>query len=458
LKQAPPSLAEVQQIVSIGDPAIRNLRITQCYHELSSALTQWTGMTANWCTFATWASKQAGQTIRKEDLARLFESHFREAQAREAKSDVSFTGEARDFQAERVQDMAPDMQNYASAITRASDAAGPAALHCRIVSLLSRRTRPVHTAIQSRAGGDPQGRQGASWEAVIAQPESLANRTAGGLITNITNMEARRMAENPVVIITGASSGIGEAAARLFAQEGYRVALGARRVDRLVALAKEIESKGGQALPIGTDCSRLMDIENFVSATLDRFGQIDVLLNNAGFGRVGWLEKLDPVKDVEEQIGVNLIGAIQMAQAVLPHMIARRSGTIVNMASMAAYIATPTYSVYAASKFALRGFTEALRREVSAFGIHVVAIYPGGVKTEFSQHIGARRKTGITTPEVLRLNAEQVAGAVLNAVRKPRRGIILPWPMRLAAWGNSLFPGLVDWIIERNFTQKEREK
>lgn len=265
------------------------------------------------------------------------------------------------------------------------------------------------------------------------------------------------MAENPVILITGASSGIGEAAARLFAQEGYRVALGARRVDRLVALAREIESKGGEALPIGTDCSRLMDIQKFVSATLERFGQVDVLLNNAGFGRVGWLEKLDPVKDVEEQIGVNLIGAIQMAQAVLPHMIARRSGTIVNMASMAAYIATPTYTVYAASKFALRGFTEALRREVSTFGIHVVAIYPGGVKTEFSRHIGARRKTGITTPAVLKLSAEQVAGAVLKAVQHPRRGVILPWPMRFAAWGNSLFPWLVDWIIVRNFTRKERE-
>jgi len=265
------------------------------------------------------------------------------------------------------------------------------------------------------------------------------------------------MAENPVIIITGASSGIGEAAARLFAQEGYRVALGARRVDRLVALAKEIEAQGGEALPIGTDCSRLMDIQNFVSATFERFGQVDVLLNNAGFGRLGWLERLDPVKDIEEQIGVNLIGAIQMAHAVLPHMIARRSGTIVNMASMAAYIATPTYSVYAASKFALRGFTEALRREVSTFGVQVVAIYPGGVKTEFSQHIGARRKTSITTPAVLRLSAEQVAGAVLKAVKHPRRGVILPWPMHIAAWGNSLFPGLVDWIIERNFTRKERE-
>jgi short-subunit dehydrogenase len=265
------------------------------------------------------------------------------------------------------------------------------------------------------------------------------------------------MSDRPVIIITGASSGIGEAAARLFAREGYRVALGARRVERLIALADEIESNGGEALPMGTDCIRHIDIKNLVAATLDRFGQIDVLLNNAGFGRLGWLEKLDPVNDVEEQIEVNLIGAIQMAQAVLPPMIDRRSGTIVNMASMASYIATPTYSVYAASKFALRGFTEALRREVGVYGIRVIAIYPGGVKTEFSEHTGAKRKTGLTTPAKLKLSPEDVAREVLRAVRNPRRGIIMPWPMRFAAWGNMLFPGLVDWLIERNFTRKERE-
>jgi uncharacterized protein len=265
------------------------------------------------------------------------------------------------------------------------------------------------------------------------------------------------MVEGPVIIITGASSGIGEAAARLFAREGYRVALGARRVERLIALANEIESDGGEALPIGTDCIRLMDIQSLVAATLDRFGQVDVLLNNAGFGRFDWLEKLDPVNDVEDQIGVNLIGAIQMAQAVLPHMIARRSGTIVNIASMAAYIATPTYSVYAASKFALRGFTEALRREVGIYGIRVTAIYPGGVTTEFSEHTGARRKTGISTPAKLRLSSEEVAQTVLRTVKNPRRGVILPWPLRFAAWGNFLLPGVIDWIIEREFTREERE-
>ncbi len=118
------------------------------------------------------------------------------------------------------------------------------------------------------------------------------------------------------------------------------------------------------------------------------------LLNNAGFGHLGWLEDLDPVHDIQAQLQVNLVAVIQMAREVLPHMIERRSGHIINMASVAGLVASPTYSVYAASKFGMRGFSEALRREVGVFGIHVSALYPGGVRTEFKEHTGAQRKTG----------------------------------------------------------------
>src|SRR4030067_1013501 len=160
-----------------------------------------------------------------------------------------------------------------------------------------------------------------------------------------------------------------------------------------------------------------------VKTTRDHYGQIDVLLNNAGFGRLDWLETLDPVKDIEAQLRINLVAVIQTAREVLPHMIQRRSGHIVNMASMAGHVAMPTYTVYAASKFALRGFTEALRREVGVYGVHVSAIYPGGVKTEFGEHTGAKRKTGRTTPASLRLDAEDVARAVYRTGNYPPLGL-----------------------------------
>ena len=265
------------------------------------------------------------------------------------------------------------------------------------------------------------------------------------------------MPVSPVILITGASSGIGEAAARRFCIGGYRVVLAARRLDRLLSLAEELESAGGQALAVSTDIAQLKDIQSLVSTAMEHYGQIDVLFNNAGFGKLAWLDELDPLNDIHNQILVNQLGVIQTTRAVLPEMIARRQGHIINMGSMAGFIATPTYSIYAASKFAVRGFSEALRREVGVYGIHVSVIYPGGVATEFKSHTGAKRKTGMTTPRWLRLTPERVAETVWKVVQRPRRTVLLPWVYSLAVAVNTLFPGLVDRIIEARFTRRERD-
>jgi len=265
------------------------------------------------------------------------------------------------------------------------------------------------------------------------------------------------MSAGPVILVTGASSGIGAATARLFASKGYRVVLAARRLERLQELEAEIEAEGGEAFSVDTDLNQLDQIQGLVEKALSHYGQIDVLLNNAGFGRTKWLEELDPVKDIELQIQVNLNGVIQMTRAVLPHMLERRSGHIINMASMAGLVATPTYSIYAATKHGVRGFTEALRREVGIWDIHVSAIYPGGVKTEFEKHTEAKRKTGITTPAALQLSADDVAGAVYKVAKRPRGTTIIPWVNWIGVWVNTLFPWLNDWIIERTFTRPERD-
>jgi len=263
-----------------------------------------------------------------------------------------------------------------------------------------------------------------------------------------------------VVIVTGASSGIGEAAARAFGQAGARVVLAARRLERLETLAHEIQSLGPgvQAAAVAADLSQLADIQNLVAQTLQRFGRIDVLFNNAGFGRLGWLENLDPVKDIEAQLAVNLLGVIQTTRQVLPVMIEQKSGHVINMASMSAFVGTPTYSIYAASKFAVRGFSEALRREVAPWGIRVSVIYPGGVATEFAAHAGIKRKTGATTPRWMVLSADDVARTVVGLARHPRPGLIVPWPHRLSAWLNQWFPALVDWATVNRFTVPERSE
>ena len=265
------------------------------------------------------------------------------------------------------------------------------------------------------------------------------------------------MSNLPVILVTGASSGIGEAVARLFAREGYRVSRGARRLERLQAVVADIEIGGGQALAVQTDLTKFEDIQKLVADTLDGYGQIDVLVNNAGFGRIKWLEELDPVKDIQAQIQINLISAILVTREVLPYLIQQRSGHIINMGSLGGVVASPTYTVYSASKFGLRGFTEALRREVGVYGVHVSGIYPGAVRTEFKQHAGINRKTGRTTPDSLLLEPDEVAQAVLNVARRPSKGLIIPWQMRLSVWMNMIFPGVVDRIIERSFTRLERD-
>jgi short-subunit dehydrogenase len=262
-----------------------------------------------------------------------------------------------------------------------------------------------------------------------------------------------------VVIVTGASSGIGEATARQFGREGAKVVLAARRVDRLESLAQEIAAlnTGAETLVVQADLTKLDDILKLVNETMTKFGRVDVLVNNAGFGRLDWLENLDPVKDIQAQFDVNVMGVIQTTRQVLPIMMKQRSGHIINMGSMAGLVGTPTYTIYAATKHAMHGFSESLRREVKPWGIDVSMIYPGGVVTEFTQHAGIKRKTKATTPKALLLTADQVGEAVVQLVRSPRAMTILPWAWSFTVWMNRNLNWLVDRTTINRFTIPERD-
>jgi len=262
--------------------------------------------------------------------------------------------------------------------------------------------------------------------------------------------------KDKIIIVTGASSGIGEASARVLGQAGAKVVLAARRLDKLEALAKELQAAGTEALPVAADLSQLPDIQNLIQQTLSKFGRVDVLFNNVGFGRLDWLENLDPIKDIEAQYAVNVLGVVQTTRQVLPIMIKQKAGHIINMASVAGWVGTPTYTIYASCKFAVRGFSEALRREVAPWGIRVSLICPGGVATEFGAHAGIQRKTKTTTPKWMVLPPEDVGRAVVSLVERPRANLILPWPFRFTVWLNQAFPWLVDWGTVNRFTVPER--
>lgn len=255
-----------------------------------------------------------------------------------------------------------------------------------------------------------------------------------------------------VVIVTGASSGFGAAAAKLFANEGCKLVLAARRMDRLEELAGEIRASGGEALPVAMDVSQPAQIDAMVKSALDAYGQIDILFNNAGFGRLDWLEALDPVRDIQAQITVDLLGVIWTARAILPQMYKQRSGHIINMSSVAGWISPPLYSIYSAAKFGVRGFSEGLRREALPFGVKISVIYPGGASTEFGSHVGANTaKQRFKTPHWLKLTADDVARSVVGLAKWPRRHLVTPWWMVASKFLNSHFNGLSDSVQANAF-------
>jgi len=253
---------------------------------------------------------------------------------------------------------------------------------------------------------------------------------------------------NKVVLITGASSGFGEDAARLFAKEGCKVVLAARRLERVQALAAEIQNAGGEALAVPVDVSKPAEIEVMVQTTLDFYQRIDILFNNAGYGAVDWLENLDPERHIETLIQVNLTGTMLVTRAVIPHMLAQRSGHIINMASVSGLISPGLITTYSASKYGVRAFTDSLRREVSPFGVRVSGIYPGPAVTEFGKNL-ERTKALETLGEMSypSLRSAYVARRVVQVAKRPVRSLVIPWWFRIVTTFDMLFPVIVDWIL-----------
>lgn len=191
---------------------------------------------------------------------------------------------------------------------------------------------------------------------------------------------------NKVVIITGASSGLGEAAARQLAAQGASVVLAARRSTRIEALAAEISRAGGNAVAVGADVTKQEDMQRLADAAVEKFGRVDVLVNNAGLMPLSPLERLK-VDEWDRMIDVNLRGVLYGIAAVLPRMKAQRSGHIITTASVAGHKVFPGSAVYSATKFAVRALSEGLRQEVKAYNIRTTIISPGAVTTELLDHI-----------------------------------------------------------------------
>jgi NAD(P)-dependent dehydrogenase (short-subunit alcohol dehydrogenase family) len=185
-----------------------------------------------------------------------------------------------------------------------------------------------------------------------------------------------------VAIVTGASAGIGEATCRRLFAAGWRVTLTARRADRLAELARQLDPEGKRTLPLIGDVTIAADRERWVHETMSRWQRIDLLVNNAGYGRRGPVE-LVPVEDIRRNFETNLFSLIALSQLVIPVMRRQGAGRIVNVGSVAGRIARPFSSIYDSTKHALNAISDGMRGELAPSGIKVIVIQPGFIKTEF---------------------------------------------------------------------------
>ena len=222
-----------------------------------------------------------------------------------------------------------------------------------------------------------------------------------------------------VVVITGASSGLGEATARMLSAQGAVVVLGARRVDRIEALAKELSDAGGKALALQTDVTRAADVQRLVDAAVEKFGRIDVLVNNAGLMPSSPLERLK-IDDWDRMIDVNIKGVLYGIAAALPHMKAQKGGHIVNVSSVAGHKVRAGTAVYSATKHAVRVLTEGLRQEVKPYDIRTTIVSPGAVATELPDSITeADVQAGVKAFYEIAIPADSFARAVVFALSQP---------------------------------------
>ena len=227
--------------------------------------------------------------------------------------------------------------------------------------------------------------------------------------------------KNKVIIITGASSGIGEATAKHLAQRGALVALGARREQRLDQLTQEIQHAGGRAVAFQTDVTKRAEVDALVKGTVDAFGRVDVLINNAGVMPLSRIDKLQ-YDDWDRMIDINIKGVLYGIGAVLPYMQAQKSGHVINVASVAGHRVPLNNgsAVYSATKFAVRAISEGFRQEVKAYNIRTTIISPGAIQTELPDTV--------TDPDIkqnmqgllhVAISADSIARAIAYAIEQP---------------------------------------
>ena len=229
------------------------------------------------------------------------------------------------------------------------------------------------------------------------------------------------MIQDKVVVITGGSSGIGYSTAKALAKKGAKIVAGARRLDRLETLKKEITDDGGEIIICETDVTKKSDCDNLVKQATDKYGTVDVLINNAGLMPLSFVKSLK-IDEWDRMIDVNIKGVFYCTAAVIPTMVEKKSGHIVNISSVAGRVVFPAGSVYCATKHAVTAFSEGLRQELSVRkNIRITSIEPGVVQTELTNTITEKALEAFVEKhkEMEGLKAEDISNAIIFAIDAP---------------------------------------
>jgi NADP-dependent 3-hydroxy acid dehydrogenase YdfG len=226
--------------------------------------------------------------------------------------------------------------------------------------------------------------------------------------------------KDKIVVVTGPSSGLGQATAWLLSVQGATVVLGARRADRLELLAKELERHGGKALAVTTDVTRREQVKTLVDSAVQNYGRVDVMINNAGLMPQAPLERLK-IDEWNQMVDVNIKGVLYGIAAALPHMQRQKAGHFINVSSVAGHRVGPGFAVYAATKYAVRALSEGLRQEVKPYNIRTTVISPGAVATELPNSVTDpdASKRIRTFYEQVAVPADSFARAVSFAMSQP---------------------------------------